>query len=403
MRTWMVGTMPFEFKNLPPKEAVAYFERKGYTFGFDWQDVWQHEHASAFTVAKVTRLDILEDIRSAVDSAIKNGLTPQQFKKELTPILQAKGWWGRQEMIDPATGKPRKAQLGSGRRLQTIFDVNMRTSYAAGKWERIQLVKERRPYLRYVAVQDGRTRLQHRTWHGTVLPVDHQFWKTHYPPNGWRCRCTVRQLSDRDLKRKDLELSPDPAIQTRKWVNKRTGEIHDVPVGIDPGFTYNVGEAAMRPPVDPAKYRMPAVGHQSARLSVQQPQFDKFLEGESDGTFPVGYVDDSLADAIGATVRRVDLSRETVIKQLANHPELTTDEYRLIPDMMAFGRVVQDGKRTLALHHQAGELYYAAMKATQSGQAMFVMSFRRANMNDVKRVSAKGEIIRDWPEDFEGK
>ncbi|MBF0249954.1 MAG: minor capsid protein [Alphaproteobacteria bacterium] len=235
-----------EFHNLPPKEAVAYFERKGYAVSFAWQDVWKEEHARAFTVAKAMRLDILEDIRNATELAIKNGLTFQQFQKQLAPILQAKGWWGKQDMVDPLTGKTRKVQLGSGRRLKTIFDTNMRTSYAAGKWERIQRVKDRRPYLRYIAILDGRTRLQHKTWHGTVLPVDHPFWKTHYPPNGWRCRCTVQQLSDRDLKRFGHEVSPSPAIQTRKWGNPRTGEIMDVPIGIDPGFDYNVGLARDR-------------------------------------------------------------------------------------------------------------------------------------------------------------
>jgi uncharacterized protein with gpF-like domain len=32
---------------------------------------------------------------------------------------------------------------------------------------------------------DGRTRPMHAAWHNTVLPFDHPFWKTHYPPNGW--------------------------------------------------------------------------------------------------------------------------------------------------------------------------------------------------------------------------
>lgn len=235
-----------EFHNLPPKEAVAYFTRKGYAIGFSWQDILKEEHARAFTVAKAMRLDILEDIRGATELAIKNGLTFQQFKKQLAPVLQAKGWWGKQEVTDPLTGEARRVQLGSGRRLKTIFDTNMRTSYAAGKWEQIERVKARRPYLRYMAIMDGRTRQQHRTWHGTVLPVDHPFWQTHYPPNGWRCRCTVQQLSDRDLERFGHKVSPDPAIQTRKWGNSRTGEIMDVPVGIDPGLDYNVGLARDR-------------------------------------------------------------------------------------------------------------------------------------------------------------
>lgn len=388
--------MPIEFKNLPDKKAIKYFKSKGYTFGFDWRDVSAQTHAHAFTVAKVTRLDILQDIRTAMDDAIKKGLTPQQFKKNLAPILQAKGWWGRKEMMDPLTGEIKKVQLGSHRRLKTIFDVNMRTSHAAGKWDRMQRTKKSRPYLRYVAIQDGRTRQQHSSWHGTVLPIDHQFWITHYPPNGWRCRCTVQQLSDRDLKRYGHEVSNEPLIQTQGHVNKRTGEILDVPKGIDPGFANNVGLSAMRAPIDPARYTVEALGHESARLAVAQPDFETFVGGTVNGTFPVGYVEADLARAIGAKVRRVDISRDTVQKQMRTHPELTVAEYRLLPDIMAYGRVVKDGRNHLAMHYLDGRLYYAVIKSTGSGKAMFLSSLRRADKADLARVERRGKIIRDW-------
>ena len=147
-------------------------------------------------------------------------------------------------LTDPLTGKTRIVQLGSPRRLRIIFDTNLRMSYARGRWERIERVAKSRPYLRYVAVQDARTRPDHMAWHGTVLRWDDSWWRTHYPPNGWRCRCTVMQLSENDLEDDGFTPSSGPppgSGKTRPWTNKRTGETVQVPAGIDPGFQHNVG------------------------------------------------------------------------------------------------------------------------------------------------------------------
>lgn len=239
---------PIALEPLPPEEAVAYFKAKGRTPhpSFAWQDVWQHQHATAFTVAKSAGYDILGDIHAAVLKAMAEGKTFAQFQKELTPILQDKGWWGRKTMVDPATGAVVKAQLGSPRRLRTIFDVNMRTSYAAGRWNQIERVKARRPYLRYEAVLDRRTRDAHKRWHGTTLPVDDDWWKTHAPPNGWKCRCTIVQLSKAEADELD---GPSPGAPKdgppKPYLNPRTGETVMVPPGIDPGWAYNPGQAAL--------------------------------------------------------------------------------------------------------------------------------------------------------------
>lgn len=79
---------------LPPEESIRYFQSKGNQLTWNWREMWQAEHARAFTVAHCLRPDILADIRDAVDQAIAEGWTFQQFQERLTPILQAKGWWG---------------------------------------------------------------------------------------------------------------------------------------------------------------------------------------------------------------------------------------------------------------------------------------------------------------------
>ena len=198
-----------------------------------------------FTVAKSAGFDVLGDVADAVDRAQAQGQTFAQFQADLEPLLRKKGWWGKKQTVVGPDGRPRVVRLGSPRRLKTIFRTNLRVSAAAARWERIQDRKDRFPYLMYDAVNDSRTRPQHLEWDGLVLPVDHPFWKTHAPPNGWGCRCILRQLSEAVMRRRGLEVSP-PEIRTREWTNRPTGETRAVPEGIDPGWDYNPGEAHVR-------------------------------------------------------------------------------------------------------------------------------------------------------------
>lgn len=230
---------------LQPEEAIGYFRAKGYEVGFDWRDVWQEEHARAFTVAKAMSVDLLQDIRSAVDEAIATGQSLAQFRKNLTPMLVIRGWWGKQLQVDPLTGEEKLVQLGSPRRLRTIYNTNMRTAHAAGRWERIQRNKKVFPFLRYVSVMDGRERPEHGAWHGTVLPIDDPWWDTHYPPCGWNCRCTAVPMNQRMLDRRGYEVNQPQRFPEKEYVNKRTGEVTRLERGIDPGWSYNVGQAAM--------------------------------------------------------------------------------------------------------------------------------------------------------------
>lgn len=232
---------------MPPNEAIAFFEQKGFKTSFAWQDVWQDEHAKAFTVAKMMQRDLLEDTHQALSKAMKDGQTFEQFRKELAPKLKAKGWWGKQEMTDPKTGEVKKVQLGSARRLRTIYDTNMRTSYAHGQWQRIEATKARFPYLMYDATNDNKTRPEHRAWDGVCLPVEHEFWNTHYPQCDWGCRCDVIQMNDRIAKANEVKiLKSAPQFPMKKYTNARTGEIIEIEAGIGPGFNYNVGKSPLR-------------------------------------------------------------------------------------------------------------------------------------------------------------
>ena len=233
--------MPIKFRGPVPESVLAFFRGKGLRPGFDYRDVWRAEHASAFTVAKAMQADVLTSIREAIDAAIAEGKTLRAFQAELTPTLQRLGWWGRKKMTDPETGEKVLAQLGSPRRLRTIYTANLRTARAAGQWERAQRTKAALPYLRYSLGPSEVHRPEHVAWDGTVLPVDHEFWTTHMPPNGWGCKCRVRQVSKVEMDRRDWQVSPDPQVTHVDWYNKRTGKTERVPAGIDPGWDTNPG------------------------------------------------------------------------------------------------------------------------------------------------------------------
>ncbi len=231
--------------NLPPDEAIRFLDAKGYRVSVDWRDTWQDEHASAFTVAKVARVDLLREIHVSLLDAMASGQTFDDWKAGLQPRLEAAGWWGR--VVDPdITGTADPVIVGP-RRLRTIYDTNLRMARATALWGRIEAGKAAMPYLRYSAVLDGRTRPQHRAWHDIVLPVDHPWWRTHFPPNGWNCRCTAVQMNDRMLARRGLKVTENPPEGPPVAYLRRGGGAPEfAPAGIDPGFAYNPGRARAR-------------------------------------------------------------------------------------------------------------------------------------------------------------
>jgi uncharacterized protein with gpF-like domain len=185
-----------------PKAATAYIKNKKLTPAFSYKDVWKEEHAVGFTVAKALQLDVLTDLHNAVINAVEHGQSFDTFKKNIKPLLQQKGWWGKKEMIDPLTGAAVNAQLGSDRRLKTIFRVNTRSAYQKGQYERA-MESVIHPYFMYRIGPSANHREDHVAWDGLILPKTDPFWDSHFPPNGWGCKCYTRAVTE--TKKKEYE------------------------------------------------------------------------------------------------------------------------------------------------------------------------------------------------------
>jgi len=234
-----VGGLAFDVE---PERALAYFRGKGLRPSFSYADMIGAVHDQAFTVAKMMDVDMLGQVRDSLTAALADGQQFAEWRKTIQPTLEAAGWWGRQSMIDPLTGRTVQAQLGSAWRLETIFRTNMQTAYAAQAWTEIEAQADIAPYLIYDAVDDLRTREAHRRWDRTTLPVDAPWWRTHYPPNGFSCRCGVIQVSEDELRELGIRPTAPPDDGSYQWENPRTGDVIRVPNGIDPGFDRNPGQ-----------------------------------------------------------------------------------------------------------------------------------------------------------------
>lgn len=225
--------MDIEPRALPFLEAILYLRRKLRLPSRSWITILRAENDWAFTVAGATKAQLLEDLHVAVTRAIEEGTTLADFRRDFDRAVQAAGW----------------SYKGSrGWRTKTIYRTNLRTAHAAGRYRQMSsdVVKRRRPYWQYRHGGSAVPRERHVSappsgWNGLVLPADDPFWERHYPPNGWGCSCFARTLSGADLDRLGVSVGEAPDFGTYEWANPETGEVEELPVGVEPDWAYAPG------------------------------------------------------------------------------------------------------------------------------------------------------------------
>ncbi|WP_215445651.1 phage head morphogenesis protein, partial [Campylobacter coli] len=158
-----------------------------------------------FTIAKLNDLNLLKDIQNSLIEALKNGDKFETWKKQITPKLKAKGWFGDEvEVINPKTGEVKNIKVGTSR-LKKVFETNMRIAKAQAQWENI--LQSNKEYVRWVSLLHGNRRKEHLALHGMILRVDDPFWINNRPPCGYGCKCSIQGVSESELKLYDWKLS----------------------------------------------------------------------------------------------------------------------------------------------------------------------------------------------------
>lgn len=199
-----------------PINALAALRARKPELHFDYDEIMHETHTRVFTVAKITKIDLLNDIQSSLEDAYKKGQSFEAWQENIKPVLAKKGWLGDVNVTNPQTGEAKQIYVGS-RRLKRIFETNMRVSFARARYE--SQMSSPFEYFRYVAILDRRTRASHAKLHGLILPKTHKFWQKNYPPNDWGCRCKVQVVSEYEIKQKGYKISQSApgSIASKDW------------------------------------------------------------------------------------------------------------------------------------------------------------------------------------------
>ncbi|MCW5223511.1 hypothetical protein D5041_07855 [Verminephrobacter aporrectodeae subsp. tuberculatae] len=373
----------------PFAEQAAFFRNKLNLPSERWDDMLREQHDRAFVVAGAMKADLVADLRDAIGQAIDQGKSIQWFRGEFERTVRRHGWTGW-------TGEA--TRRGVAWRTHVIYATNLRTSYQAGRWAQMTdpQVMAARPYWRYVHRSIEHPRLAHKAWHDTVLPAGDPWFNTHYPPNGWGCKCSIETLNERGLQRLGKtgpDRAPDDAVVP--YTVPATGETIELPKGVQYGWDYAPGRAAAETALAARQNRLETLDTAVARLNVEalvkSRIFDRFFGGDLAGEFPIAVLLPVDRAALGAESSVVLLSQDSLAAHVARHPEITLADYRKIQTILDKGEVYKQGETRLAYLAIDGVTYRAALKRTLNGRKNYFLTLFR---NESGTRSKPGTRIR---------
>ena len=252
-------------EGVQPDAAIAFWQERAKLTWEEAKALAEGAKQRAFYVTGLARQDLVNLVSEGIQAALENGETLPEFRERILEAIKTQGWHDY--------------------RIETIFRTNLQSAYAAGRYKKMQAVKASRPYWQYLAVMDRRVRPSHAILHEKVYPADHPFWDTNYPPNGFRCRCAVITLSERQVK---------AMPKADMWTDPKTGMEYFVHFpGADKGFRNN-------------PFKEWAEGSLTADLKDRNPPEGWDYEKVRAAPPPPDPVEQMLGIKRGAPIRRID-------------------------------------------------------------------------------------------------
>lgn len=185
----------------PFTKAIELFEQKQVLPPAAFAKLKEGAKQKAFTIAGLAKEELLTAAHAELLKKLEEGRQLEggpdlrSFQKFAKERLEKAGW-------TPANKS----------HVETIYRTNIVSAYGNGRAVEMSQPKVLKalPYWQIRGVKDARQRETHRKADGIVLPANHEFWKTAYPPFGFNCRCRVVSRSESYLKAAGLTVGPVP-------------------------------------------------------------------------------------------------------------------------------------------------------------------------------------------------
>lgn len=208
------------------ESAVSFLKKKKALDPGQYKLLDDECRSKAFTVSGYTSLQVLQKFLDELTQAVEDGTTKKDFMESMNDFLVRNGFEG----LNPFHA-------------DVIFRTNMQSAYNAGHYKSMtdETTMKLRPYWKYMTAGDGEVRETHAQMDGRIYAADDPIWDIWYPPNGYRCRCSVVSMTKKQVERSGIPVSTKPPYD----VDYDTGEIlYRYP---DKGFSNNPAKDTWKP------------------------------------------------------------------------------------------------------------------------------------------------------------
>ncbi|MGB4498897.1 MAG: phage minor head protein [Methylococcaceae bacterium] len=351
--------------NQPFYRAVEEMKKRGAVLPDKYYSEIQGLHRQLnFSIAGKASLDQLQAVLDSLEDALSKGSTFAKWQKDIRV----------QDLRLPK------------HRLDNIFRTNIQAAYNRGHWENFIEHKSTRPYLMYDAINDSRVRPTHLVMDGIIRPVGDSFWATNYPPNGFRCRCRCISLNERQARERSkngngLSKVVDDTMKPDKGFDYNVGT--DLTAGIEKAkadvMTSNRVNQVLKSTLQRYEENKAMTIYQNTltevKEAIQSKSFSDFYHNnDAIGSFVVGALSESDMAILGTESAVVLMSKESLETHKISHPDITIEHYKQLPEIIEKGEVYPTQKRRYVLLKVEDKTYRAALKVTQDGSEVYILS-----------------------------